>query len=153
MGAPYAWRLDSWIDENVWESEDGSSRTLFDPRADYEWDEPLCWLDADRVAISGRGDHYDDEDGSWVRIYSMRDAPSDEHWIYPPLLSRLEGPAGELFGAGDRLLAANEEGLSVWEVETGTLAACIEGFSPSRQHRSGRYLVEVGGSGIRYWRY
>jgi hypothetical protein len=53
-GVVRAWNLRRWLEENIWESEDGPSlRDLVD-RA-YLWDAPLCWIDSTTLAIWGEG--------------------------------------------------------------------------------------------------
>lgn len=54
-GSVRCWGLSRWLDENVWESEDGPSATSL-CGAGYYWDRPLCWVDDHTVAWWGVGD-------------------------------------------------------------------------------------------------
>src|SRR5262249_48924840 len=55
VGIPGTWSLEQWLSENVWESEDGTSRKVICSR-DYYWDHAMTWLDDQRVAIGGLGE-------------------------------------------------------------------------------------------------
>jgi hypothetical protein len=54
-GSVRCWDLSRWINENVWESEDGTSLSSL-CSASYYWDRPLCWVDENTVAWWGIGD-------------------------------------------------------------------------------------------------
>jgi hypothetical protein len=115
------------------------------PPRDHYWDHAMCWLDADRIALGGLGD---DEDAmvDGARIFAVAESGAAE-------LGAFAGPAGEFFTDGERLFSADEDGLSVWDVETGARTGHIDGFRPTRQHVAGRELVEPKGATLRRFRY
>jgi hypothetical protein len=53
------WRLDRWLPDKVWESEDGPSRIDVCGR-EYYWDNAMTWIDSVRVGVEGRGGDADD---------------------------------------------------------------------------------------------
>ncbi len=54
------WNMCRWLNENVWESEDGESKKSLCWRS-YYWDGPLCWIDNHRLAVWGYG-----QDDEWL---------------------------------------------------------------------------------------
>lgn len=106
------------------------------------WNHGQCWLDAERIALSGLGG-----DDDWMldgaRVFD----------VHGNELTAFAGPAGTFFGDGDRLFASTPAGLTVWDVEAGALVARIDGFCPTRQHRAGRELAELRDGTLRRWRY
>ena len=152
VGVPTVWDLHRWLEENVWESEDGPSRMSLAHR-EYYWDHAMCWLDADRVAVGGIG-----EDDDWMidgaRIISAveRDV-STWRRRHARELGAFAGPSGRFFSDGHRLFSVDDDGLSVWDVDAGVLAARIDGFTPSRQHSHYRELVQLSGRRLLRWRY
>jgi hypothetical protein len=152
VGIPTVWDLGRWLDSNPWESEDGPSRMSLAFR-DYYWDHGMCWLDSERIAISGIG-----EDQDWMvdgaRIIAAAQAdPSSGAGRLALELSAFAGPSGHFFGDGRHLFSAGKDALSIWDVEAGALLARIGRFTPSRQHSHGRDLVEVSGQRLLRWRY
>jgi hypothetical protein len=106
LGVIATWNLERWLDDNVWESEDGLSRRDLDWRED--WDVPLCWLDDTRLAIAGHGDM----DRSFPTAIDIVDARTGK------LVRWFAGPdAAEL--AFDRVLFSLGEATTVWDVERG----------------------------------
>jgi hypothetical protein len=145
MGIPRAWSLTAWLESNVWESEDGPTVIELADRDSY-WDHAMCWLDEHRVALGGIGAD-DDSMVDGVRIFATGEAgPARELAAFP-------GPAGAFFGDGGRLFCAYGGALTVWDVDAGRMTARIDAFEPSRQHASGRELVQLSGNVMRRWRY
>ncbi len=54
------WSINRWL-ENIWESEDGSSRKVLWSWM-KDWDNPLCWLTNQTIAILGMKKELEDED-------------------------------------------------------------------------------------------
>ncbi|MFC7533921.1 hypothetical protein [Actinoplanes sp. GCM10030250] len=140
-GVPYLWDLRRWLDEDVWESDDGPSRRRLCQRF-YLWNTPMCWVGDNLLAVSGLGS--DDEDMlAGVRIF---DAGSGVE------LHTFAGPEGDLFSAGRRLFAAAPGGLEIWDPFTGERTARIPGFRPTRHHRAAGELAEIRDAGLLRWR-
>jgi len=141
VGIPTVWDLSVWLDNNVWESEDGPSRHPLCHRA-YHWNQPMCWLDDERVVISGIGG--DDEAMlAGVRIFNA--ATGTE-------LTSFAGPTGELFADTARLYAAAPAGLEAWDPITGHRTGTIPAFAPTRHHVGAGELATVDGGALRRWR-
>lgn len=140
-GIPYVWDLSCWLDQNVWESEDGPSRRWLCQRH-YHWDAPMCWIGDNLLAISGLGD--DDLDLlAGVRIF---DAGTGVE------LHTFAGPQGALFSAGRRLYAAAPDGLDIWDPFTGDRTGQVPGFTPTHHHRGAGELAAVHDGELRRWR-
>ncbi|MEJ7600807.1 MAG: hypothetical protein WKG01_23080 [Kofleriaceae bacterium] len=108
VGVVAAWSLDRWLDDNVWESEDGPSRRALCWR-DYFWDGPMCWLDDQHLAVWGFGT----DDQHLIAAVRVFDATTGEERSWFP------GPRGELMC--DRVLISLDaaHGTSLWDVARG----------------------------------
>lgn len=156
LGIPRVWDVPQWVEGNAWETEDGASKLTICARDSY-WDHPMCWLDEDRVCVSGIG-----EDASkmidGVRVFSLAD-PTD--WETADGISgrggaevaTFRGPVRHLFGDDSRLFVTGDSGLVIWDVTKQSEIAEIDGFFPALQHRQGRELAEVRGAVLRRWQY
>ncbi len=131
----HTWRLDTWLTENVWESEDGASRTMLCWRSD--WDQPLVWIDDTHLALWGYGQDHGLIAG--VRIFDV-EAAREERWF--------AGPKGEL--VFDRVLVSldPESCAAVWNVERGTRLLEVPGPSPTRYHPTAKTFVRFDGTMI-----
>jgi hypothetical protein len=58
VGVIASWSLQRWVEQNAWESEDGSSRKDLCWRS-YYWDGLLCWIDDRRLCVWGYGNDAD----------------------------------------------------------------------------------------------
>ena len=145
VGVPQAWSLERWFSENVWESEDGSSKKDICGR-DYYWDCSITWLDDTRVVIAGIGD--DDADMiDGARVFDVtaegKASPrwrSDLEWARE--ITAFAGPAGRFFSDGISLFSA-KEGLSRWHVEDGARTGHLPDFEPTHHHRGAGELVQL----------
>ena len=152
IGIPEVWDLGRWLSENAWESEDGPSKISLDGR-DYYWDHGMCWIDSERVAVEGIGTD-DDHMVAGARIFdaSERDASSRITWPTATELSAFAGPSGEFFSDGRRLYTAADDGLSIWNIETGARTGRIPGFRPRHHARSTGELIELRDQHVVVWR-
>ncbi len=136
VGVVTAWSIDRWLDDNVWESEDGPSRRELCWRENH-WDGPLCWLDGARLAIYGFG-----QEAHWllpaVRIFDVTTG-AEQSWF--------PGPRGSL--AFDReLFSTSEAGTSVWNIARGTRLAHDRGLRDARFHPTARTFFAPSGGGV-----
>lgn len=162
VGILSAWRLDRWLDENVWESEDGPSR-LDGPVIPYFWGGQFCWVGDDQVAVWGYGD--DDE---WmipaVRILAVSrgDLRREVRWFPgPEVASLVDGnrvlepnpPAWQRMWYDRYLFAFSpRSGVGVWDVATGARVLHSEWFSPDAYHRGTREFASIVPAGVRLTR-
>jgi hypothetical protein len=140
VGIPVSWSLERWLDGNVWESEDGPSRSLLAWRA-YRWDTPMVFTDDGLLAVTGIG--YDDIamlDG--VEIFSV--ATGDP-------VRAIAGPVGALFADRTRLYAAAPGGLEIWDPVTGHRTGGVPGFVPTCHHRAAGRLAAVRDGMLQWW--
>ena len=54
-----SWNINTWLADNVWESEDGKTRRTIHEGDD--WDRPLAWIDNERLAVAGYVDEMENE--------------------------------------------------------------------------------------------
>jgi hypothetical protein len=150
-GIPEVWDIEAWLDNNVWESEDGPTKLSLAARA-YYWDHALCWLDSKHVALGGIGED-DDYIFDGVRLFAVDEiAPtSSPRWRSAREVGTFAGPSGLFFSDGQRLFSSAGDGLSLWDVSEGARIGRIEGFRPTRQHPTSRELIELRGPLLIRW--
>jgi hypothetical protein len=140
VGIPALWSVPEWL-ANPYESEDGPSRRELCLR-EYHWDTPMCWIDEHRLAVSGLG-----EDGSSM-LPGVR--------LFDPGTGRevgaFAGPSGALHCDGHRLYSSGEEGLEIWNPDTGERTGRVPGFRPTRYHPATGELVAVHSEMLEHWR-
>ncbi len=141
VGIPHVWSVHRWLEDNVWESEDGRSLRGLAQRA-YYWNNPMCWLDDQRLVVAGIGG---DEEAmlAGVRVF---DAETGRE------TAAFAGPTGALFADGRRLYAAAATGLEVWDPATGERTGAVPGFVPTRHHPRAGELASADGLVLRRWR-
>lgn len=146
VGIPLVWSVRTWLDSNVWESEDGPTKR--GARHSYDWDEGSCWLDDDRLALQGFGDpEWPPSQGAAIVRYSDLMASghawgdSEGEHVHP-----VPGPEGRLFGHDDMLFAVTTTATVAWDVASGERLEEHEAFSPTVHSRGDRRLTEVSGS-------
>jgi hypothetical protein len=141
VGVPRLWNLYRWRLRNTFESEDGSSAHSLCQR-DYHWDSPMCWIDDDRLAISGIGS--DD----LALIPGVR--------IFDPVTgtetTRFAGPSGPLHSDGAHLYSATPTALHIWDPTTGHHTGQIPDFSPTHHHPASHELAAINDTTLLRWR-
>lgn len=140
VGVVYCWSLENWLKSNPYESEDGASKQELAYRS-YFWNGPMCWIDNERVAIEGIGT----DDEMMIRGAVIRDSSSGEQ------LAQFAGPSGEFRSDGTRLFSVEDDGLHLWDVETGARTGVIKGFRP--QFQIDGALAQIEGNKMTLWNY
>lgn len=141
FGVPQVWNLPAWLNNNVWESEDGPSKQWLCQRA-YYWDVGMCFIGDAFIAVGGIGD--DDEAMlAGVRIFSVASGAQ---------VTAFAGPAGTFFSDGRRLYSAHEGATHVWDPISGHRTATIPGFTPTCLQRSTGELAAVTDGVLLRWR-
>ncbi len=107
VGIVQSWSLERWLNQNVWESEDGSSLKSFCLR-DYSWDEPMCWLDNERLAVWGYGS---DEENLMPAVTLFNAVSGEELGWFP-------GPKRGELGFDEYLFACSNWQTSAWDVDS-----------------------------------
>lgn len=131
IGVVVTWSLEKWLNENVWESEDGQSlRGLCD--RGYFWNGSLCWLSNSILVVWGQGTD-DDCLISAARLFDV--ATGREIRWFP-------GPEGK-FEFDTFLFSFSEKhGLSAWDVETGEQLFHDPDLTPIRyNHHTKQFLT------------
>lgn len=132
VGVIRTWSLRRWVEENVWESEDGPTKKSMIWR-DYYWDGPLCWLDDRQLCVWGYG-----KDDEWlipaVMIFDVHTGKM-EKWF--------AGPKGSLVFDEHLFSFDPSEGMTVWDIQTGERLAHEPNFCPAGYHRNGRHFLTI----------
>lgn len=151
------WSLRRWMQENVWESEDGPSRRVLCWR-DYYWDGPLCWIDGQTLAVWGYGD--DDERLLPAVLLFDVVTGTGQRWFAGPLDEPHQGgwvrssqdetavywrPGPPRFLSFDAYLFACSaaQGTAVWDVATGERLLYDASLRPLRYHRGARQFLAL----------
>jgi hypothetical protein len=148
VGVPDVWSVEAWLGSNRWESEDGPTKRS--GRGGYGWDEGACWLDDDRFVVQGFGGcEVQPPPGVAVILYSdLLRLESRLGDFDGELVRGIPGPEGRLLGHDDLLFAVTPDGLTAWDVASGSVIEACPGFSPSVHSRGGRRLTEVRGDSL-----
>jgi hypothetical protein len=137
VGSVETWSLPRWLNENVWESENGDSRRCLCWRG-YYWDGPLCWIDECRLAVWGYGQE-DTELIPAACIFDVRSGKQDS-WF--------AGPKGSMVYDDYLFSFDKDEGFSVWDVATGERLLYEPGFCPGGYHRAAKRFLTVMDTGL-----
>ncbi len=157
-GSVHCWNLSRWLDENVWESEDGPSVTSL-CGALYYWDRPLCWVDDNTVAWWVVG-NYDLTMVPALVLHDMEKAaertifpgsfggapPGNSASITPNENQTYDQTAGSLHF--DRWLFAwkPQHGLSAWDLADGSRVYHRPDICPAAYHPGRREFLFRNGS-------
>jgi hypothetical protein len=151
VGVVTAWSLKSWIDDNPWESEDGTSNKALCAR-DYYWDGPLCWVDHQTLAIWGYG-----RDDEWlipaVRIFDVARG-QELGWFAGPDVEPegdrpwFEEPANALEFDTYLFSFSGKHGTSVWDVTTGEQLLHDAAFCPTHYHHGAKRFLTLLPDGV-----
>lgn len=150
IGIIDVWNIKRWLNENIWESEDGSSKRSLCWR-DYYWDGPLCWIDDKTLAIWGYGT--DDENLiPAVRIFNVESGEEIKCFFGPNVeLKDKKTPFHAPYNGlkFDKYLFALSEqnGTAVWDVETGERLLQESNFCPKEYHHGAREFLTIVSDG------
>jgi hypothetical protein len=133
VGIVTSWSVDRWLDDNVWESEDGPSRRALCWR-DYFWDGPWCWIDDTHLAVWGYGEDSENLIDA-VQIFDV--TTGDQRWF--------AGPDGSALFF-DRVLVstAGDSGTTVWDVVRGARLASAP-VHAARYHPTAKTFITLAG--------
>lgn len=132
VGAVRAWNIDRWLEENVWESEDGPTvKTLL--WRDYYWDGPMWWIDDRHLAVWGIGeDDYLLIPG--IRIFNVVEGIE---------LTTIFGPRGDLIFDQYLFAISKESGTSIWDITTGERLHLDPAFHPDAYHPQNKEFITL----------
>ncbi len=148
VGITRVWNFRRWVEENVWESEDGCSRKGL-AWIDYFWNVPMCWVDDQTLAIWGYGG--DDE---WMipaaRLFDVSTGALKD-WFPGPETARSNEVMGQnqirYSGAFffDRYLfsVSGRYGIGVWDVARGVGLLIDASFAPIAYHAGTREFLTL----------
>ena len=136
VGCITAWNLQTWLHENVWESEDGAIQKVLCMRDGF-WNGPLCWVDQHVLAVWGYGDA-----GEWmvpaVRLFDVASVV-ELRWF--------AGPKGSLAFDTYLFSFSSDDALAVWDVETGVRLLYVADFRPTHYHHGAHQFLMPGEDG------
>ncbi|HVB25007.1 MAG TPA: hypothetical protein VNG51_23935 [Ktedonobacteraceae bacterium] len=131
-GSITVWNLSRWLEDNVWESEDGSSKKELCERID--WDRSMCWLDNQTLAVWGYGDFEDDDLIPAARIFDVLTGQEIRHFF---------GPIGTFVFDEYLFSFTKETGTSVWDVQTGERLLFDADLRPTVYHHGTKQFLTV----------
>lgn len=132
VGQVVKWSINKWLEDNVWESEDGLSKKELCSRI-YFWEGEICWIDEDTVAVFGFGNDTECILPA-VRVFNV--ASGEElYWF--------AGPDNWLFFDIYLFSASPEDGTKVWDVNSGELLHTDESFCPGMYHKGSKTFISV----------
>lgn len=144
------WDVQHWATNNVWESEDGSTKKNLCWSA-YHWDAALCFLDEKTLAVWGYG-----QDEEWmlpaVRIFDVERGKEIRWFAGPDIEAQTTNPwkkwpyHGLVF---DEFLFSFSEknGSAVWDIVTGERLHFDASFYPTRYHHRAKRWLSLQGPG------
>lgn len=150
VGGIRSWSLKAWMD-NKWESEDGpTSRTL--AWRDYYWDGPVCWIDSVTLAYWGWG-----RDDEWlvpaVVLVDVRDGRQLKWFpgpkVRPPAVWPPRRLAESFFFDHYLFAVHDDEGTTVWDIDTGECLLTDPQVKPWRYHSDSKEFIEITPTGLR----
>lgn len=149
FGVVRTWNVRRWLDENVWESEAGTTVRDLVCRA-YFWGGPLCWVDDDTLAVWGYGDD-DDCLIPAVRLFNTLTGEELGWFPGPEVASddnrqwrdKIADFGGRLF-FDQYLFAVSEKfGVSVWDYRKGMRLHADPSFVPIVYHPVTREFLTI----------
>jgi hypothetical protein len=130
VGQIFAWSINKWLDENVWESEDGQSKKELCNRI-YYWEGKTCWIDNSRIAVYGFGD-----DDDWiipaVRIFDVSTGQE---------LMWFTGPDNNMVFDEYLFSLDLNNGVKVWDIDSGEMLLCDNSFCPKVYHKTSKCFI------------
>ena len=131
VGVVAAWNMHRWLDENNWECADGQSKQVL-YRCHQELDPAVCWVSDRTVAVQG----YGPDSRCKIPAVQLFDVTTGER------VKWFAGPVGELLFDEYLFACSEENGTSVWDVDTGERLLVDAEFCPYRFHPSGYFLIQ-----------
>jgi hypothetical protein len=114
VGIVRTWSLTRWLNENVWESENGpTARNLC---CQDNWDQPMCWIDDRTLAAWGEDQSLENDRPENDRlVFGFFDVESGKR------NRTLDVPVGRTFADGGRLFVSKFPltGVKVWNTASG----------------------------------
>lgn len=134
VGIVRTWSVERWLNENVWESEDGP--TAKDVCVQDNWDQPMCWIDNNTLAAWGE-DTSSDEDRL---VFGFFDVQSGQR-------KRIfDAPVGRTFVEGGRLFVSEAPytGVKVWDIDSGEEILSDSNIPAMKYHRGAKQFWGYG---------
>ncbi len=131
-GVVSTWNLQDWLHGHPWEAEQGASLRHLCRRA-FFWNEPLCWIAEDLLAVWGHGSD-EQQLSPAIRLFDPRTGQE---------VSRFAGPErGTL--VFDRYLfsLSTRHGLTAWDTQTGERVFADPAFRPAYYHPGARQFLQ-----------
>jgi hypothetical protein len=125
--------LPTVIDVDHWLQTGGEPEGVVLADRGFVWDQPVAWVSSEVVAIQRIGDDEPMIDG--VELYAVPDGPPREPVV---------GPKGLMWGHQGLLYVSGEDGLEVWDPESGARTGLVPGFRPTA-HRDGVFAELLDG--------
>ena len=150
VGVIRTWSLKAWIEDNAWESEDGTSVQGIAVR-DYFWDGPSCWVSETTLAVWGLG-----RDDQWLIpgmvLFDVRTG-NQLRWFPGPSAKKPGWPREKEWPSlyFDEFLFAidGQSGLAVWDAADGSRLLEEPALNPIGYHPVSKEFLSLTEGGIR----
>lgn len=144
VGLPSSWNIQQWIENNVWESEDGSSKKYLCYREN--WSRLICWINNHTLAIWGYGELeytlpavrlFDVISGEEIKWFPGVEVAAQEENYPDSMITQKQAIYFDQY-----LFACSEKyGLSVWDVEKGSRLLIDDTITPIGYHQGSREFL------------
>lgn len=147
VGIAYSWSMAPWLEGNAWESDHGKSKRSY-AMWSYFWFSPFFWYDERTLCIWGDPDVDNNADSPSNNVV-FYDAESEER------LRSFEGPTMEGFHFDKYLFTGipDNGGVTVWDLESGSLLHEESGVPGKYYHPGRREFIDVSPDGWCAWQW
>jgi hypothetical protein len=145
VGIAFSWSAKDWLEKNVWEADNGASKRSY-CIWNYFWHSPFFWYDDSTLCIWGACD-----------LQTNHDIPKDSAVLYnadtEQVIRIFAGPTGDVFYYDHYLFSGlpDKDGISIWDIETGTLLYKQSEITPIAYHPGTREFIEIEKTGWYGW--
>lgn len=145
VGSIRSWSLQRWMEENLWESEDGETVQYLCNR-EYFWGGPLCWMNERHLAVWGYG--RDEYLIPAIRIFDVV-TNTELRWFAGVEIEshgdgqKLGRQGGSLVYDGHLYALSDKHGLSAWDPEVGTCLFRDPTLTPTAYDRGSKTFLSL----------
>ncbi len=136
VSIPRYWSLPTWLNTNVFESEDGESLKKLCQREN--WDYPMCWLDNKTIAL-WHIEIWDEEEfdlkpdennGLGLHLFSLIEPQCNDIWQMPEQSQNISN----LYVDQQQLILIGDENITIYNHHTREICVQIPNQRPHKHH-------------------
>ncbi len=148
VAVPSIWSIRTWLTQNPFESEDGTSLTQSCYRDN--WGYPMCWINDETVSL-WRIELWDEDEFDLKNIPENKlgvhlikplsesmwdDNYSPNYWQMPEHTQKILN----MYADDDKLMIIGNENISIYDISTRTLLKQIDNHLSQKQHKKRKNL-------------